>query len=360
MQQRHDRPDGRAGHVRKHRNTLPVAFTLAQLAERVGGTVEGSGTTEITAAAPIESACPGDISFVANRRYTKFVATTNASALVLGPDIECTRIPVLRHENPYLAFACVIDILFPDERLLPPGIDPTAVVAATATIDPTAGIGALCHIREGARIGAGTELVSSVYVGKEAEIGNNCRIYPGVRIMDGTIIGNNVIIHSSTVLGSDGFGFAESKTGLKKIKQIGWVEIGDDVEIGSNCSVDRGALGPTKIGRGTKIDNLVQIAHNVEIGQHSIIVSQVGISGSTKVGNGVVLAGQVGLTGHIEIGDGVQVGAQSGVAKSIPPGKRVFGYPARDIIETARIEAALVRLPELLKRVKRLEDKQDD
>ena len=147
---------------------------------------------------------------------------------------------------------------------------------------------------------------------------------------------------------------------LKKIKQIGWVEIGDDVEIGSNCSVDRGALGPTRIGRGTKIDNLVQIAHNVEIGQHSIIVSQVGISGSTKVGNGVVLAGQVGLTGHIEIGDGVQVGAQSGVAKSIPPGKRVFGYPARDIIETARIEAALVRLPELLKRVKRLEAKQDD
>lgn len=335
-----------------------MAFTLAQLAEQIGGAIEGDGDIKIRAAAPIESACPGDISFVVNKRYTRFIATTHASALVLGPDTECTRIPVLRHPNPYLAFACIIDILFPDERLVPPGIDPTAVIEDGVSIVSSAGIGALCHIRQGAHIGTDTELVSSVFVGRNVVIGKNCRIYPGVRIMDGTKIGNNVIIHSSTVIGSDGFGFAESESGLKKIKQVGWVEIHDHVEIGSNCSVDRGALGPTRIGRGTKIDNLVQIAHNVEIGQHSIIVSQVGISGSTKVGNGVVLAGQVGLTGHIEIGDGAQVGAQSGVSKSIPPGKRVFGYPARDIMETARIEAALVRLPELLKRVRRLEDKQ--
>lgn len=342
-----------------------MGFTLAQLAEKIGGTVDGDGGVVITAAAPIESAGPSDISFVANERYAKFVATTGAGALVLHPKISCSHVPVIRHENPYLAFACLIDILYPDQPLIPAGIDPSAVVSPQATIDPEAGIGALCHVRDGSRIGKGTELVSSVFVGRNVTIGDNCRVYPGVCIMDGTTIGNRVIIHSSTVLGSDGFGFAESKTGLKKIKQVGWVEIGDDVEIGSNCSIDRGALGPTRIGRGTKIDNLVQIAHNVEIGQHSIIVAQVGISGSTKVGNGVVLAGQVGLVGHIEIGDGVRVAAQSGVTRNIEAGKTIFGSPARDIMETKRIEAALGRLPELLRRVRQIEnelsgDKQDD
>ncbi|HOD66174.1 MAG TPA: UDP-3-O-(3-hydroxymyristoyl)glucosamine N-acyltransferase [candidate division Zixibacteria bacterium] len=334
-----------------------MAFTVAYLAERVGGTVAGDGSVEIGAAAPIETAGPGDISFIANPRYARFLATTRAGAVVVSPQTECPRLPLIRHAQPYLAFACILDLLYPDERLVAPGIDPRAVVAAGAVVDPTAGVGALCHIREGVRIGAGTELVSSVFVGRDVVVGDNCRIYPGVCLMDGTRLGNNVIIHSSTVIGSDGFGFAPSPTGLKKIKQVGWVEIDDDVEIGSNCSVDRGALGPTRIGRGTKIDNLVQIAHNVEIGRHAIIVSQVGISGSTRVGNGVVLAGQVGLVGHIEVGDGVQVGAQSGVARSVPAGKKVFGSPARDLAETGRIEAALVRLPELLKRVRRLEDK---
>ena len=174
--------------------------------------------------------------------------------------------------------------------------------------------------------------------------------------MHGCAIGSNVIIHGGVVIGSDGFGFAQSAAGHKKIRQIGGVEIGDDVEIGANTTIDRGALGPTKIGRGTKIDNLVQIAHNVEIGEHCLIVSQVGISGSTKIGNYVVLAGQVGLVGHIQLGDGVKVGAQSGVTDDVPPGHKVFGSPAREIMETLRTEAALRRLPELLKRVKKLED----
>jgi UDP-3-O-[3-hydroxymyristoyl] glucosamine N-acyltransferase len=185
-------------------------------------------------------------------------------------------------------------------------------------------------------------------------------LYPGVKIMNDCRIGDRVILHAGVVIGSDGFGFAESDQGLKKIKQVGWVEIDDDVEIGANTTVDRGAIGPTRIGAGTKIDNLVQIAHNVEIGKHCIIVSQVGISGSTKIGNGVVLAGQVGLVGHIEVGDGVRVGAQSGVPKSIPPGKMMFGSPAREIMETKRIEAALVRLPDLLKRVRKIEKKLGD
>jgi UDP-3-O-[3-hydroxymyristoyl] glucosamine N-acyltransferase len=176
-----------------------------------------------------------------------------------------------------------------------------------------------------------------------------------VRILDGVKIGSNVVLHPGVVVGSDGFGFAEAEGGLEKFPQVGSVEIGDDVEIGANTTIDRGALGDTRIGRGTKIDNLVQIAHNVEIGENCIIVSQVGISGSTKVGNGVILAGQVGLVGHIQIGDQVKVAAQSGVTHTVPSGKTMLGSPAHDAMESKRIEAALRRLPELLKRVRKLE-----
>ena len=334
-----------------------VRLTLRELAERVGGEVEGDAQVAITGAAPIQTATDGEISFVANDRYLKFLGTTRAAAVVLDLKTKCSRLPVLRHPNPYLALADILDLLYPDAPLLPAGIDATAVVEEDAAIDASAAVGPLCHVRGGASVGKNCQLVSSVFVGRNVTIGENCLIYPGVRIMDDCRIGNNVIIHSSTVIGSDGFGFAESEQGLKKIKQIGWVEIDDDVEIGSNTSIDRGALGPTRIGRGTKIDNLVQIAHNVEIGQNCIIVSQVGISGSTKIGNGVILAGQVGVVGHIEIGDGVRVGAQSGVPKSVPAGKTVFGSPARDIMTTKRIEAALTRLPELFKRVKKIEQK---
>lgn len=341
--------------MKRWKNKAPL--TLGEIAAAVGGTVEGNADVEITGAAAIQTAAKGDIAFVANQRYLKYLHTTKAAALVLDPKTECSHIPVLRHPNPYLTFARIVDLLYPDVPLVASGVHPKAVIEENVTLDPSAAVGPLCHVRSGTSIGKRTQLVSSVFVGRNVSIGENCLIYPGVSIMDDCKISNNVIIHSSTVIGSDGFGFAESESGLKKIKQIGWVEIEDDVEIGSNTSIDRGALGPTRIGRGTKIDNLVQIAHNVEIGRNCIIVSQVGISGSTKIGNGVVLAGQVGIVGHLEIGDGVRVGAQSGVPRSIPAGKTVFGYPARDIMETKRIEAALTRLPELLKRVRRIEQK---
>lgn len=337
-----------------------IGLSLAELAAEIGGTVEGDGEVIIRSAAPIQSAGPEDISFVANPKYKQFAQTTKAGALVLGPSVECDRVPVLRHDNPYLAFSLVVDLLYPDQRLVAPGIDKTAVIDEGATIDPSAGIGPLCHVGRGSTIGKKCQLVSSVLVGENVRIGDDCRIYPGAKILSDSVIGDRLIIHSGVVIGSDGFGFAETDTGLKKIKQVGWVEISDDVEIGANTTIDRGAIGPTRIGRGTKIDNLVQIAHNVEIGENSIIVAQVGISGSTKIGNGVVLAGQVGLIGHIEIGDGVQVGAQSGVSKSIPPGKKMFGYPAREIMETKRIEASLSRLPDLFKRVRKLESKTRD
>ena len=332
-------------------------ISLRELADQVSAELSGDGAAQISGAAPVDSAGPGDITFIANEKYLKYLDSTKASAVVLDKETPCDRIAVLRHDNPYLTFAHIIDILYPETPSVETGIDKSSVVEVDTSIAATAGIGPLCHIRKGATIGEKTQLISSVYAGHDVTIGKNCLFYPGVRIMDGTKIGDNVIIHSSTVVGSDGFGFAESEQGLKKIKQIGWVEIEDDVEIGSNVSIDRGALGPTRIGCGTKIDNLVQIAHNVEIGRHCIIISQVGISGSTTIGNGVILAGQVGIVGHIEIGDGARVGAQSGVSKSIAASKTVFGSPARDIMETKRIEAAMRRLPDLLKRVKLLEKK---
>ena len=233
---------------------------------------------------------------------------------------------------------------------------PSAVVESGARIDPTAAIGPLCHVRSGAVIGKNCQLVSSVFIGRKCVVGDDSLLYPGVRIMDACKIGKRAIIHASTVIGSDGFGFAPGPRGAKKVQQIGWVELGDDVELGSNCSVDRGALGPTRIGNRTKIDNLVQIAHNVEIGDDCLIAAQAGIAGSSKVGNRCILAGQVGVVGHIEVGDGTVVGAQAGVSKSLPGGKTWWGCPAREIMEAKRIEAAVHRLPELLKRVRKLEE----
>ena len=333
------------------------AYTLLELAEQIGGKVDGDGSQVITSAAPIESASSGEITFIANEKYLIHLETTKASAVILDDKVPAPNLSVIRHSNPYLAFALVLDILFPELPDVPEGIAESAIIEENTTIEKSARIGALCHIRSHAKIGKESRLISSVFIGKNVSIGDNCIIYPGVRIMDDSVIGNNVIIHASTVIGSDGFGYAESDQGLKKIKQIGNVIIDDFVEIGSNSSVDRGALGPTKIGMGTKIDNLVQIGHNVQIGRHSIIVSQVGISGSTKIGNGVILAGQVGVAGHLDIGDGVMAGGQSGISKSVKAGTKLFGSPAKEFLQSRRIDALINRLPDLFKRVKKLEQK---
>lgn len=334
-------------------------WRLSELAAATQSTLDGDGAIEITGAAPIESATERQISFVANPRYRQYIATSKASALVLDNDVDSSGHAAIRNPNPYLTFARILDLLYPRAAAVS-GIAPSAVIHPGAKISASATIGGLCFIDEGSVIGEQTIVGESVYIGQGVTIGKECFIHPGARLLHGTKLGARCIIHAGVVLGSDGFGYAESSNGLYKIQQLGWVEVGDDVEIGANTTVDRGALGPTKIGNGTKIDNLVQIGHNVEIGRHCVIVSQVGISGSTKIGNGVVIAGQVGMVGHIEIGDGVKIGAQSGVSKSIPPGKVYFGYPAREIGETKRIEASLSRLPELLKRVRELEIKLGD
>jgi len=336
-----------------------LGVKLKELADFVGGELSGDENIEIESAAPIEFARSGQITFVANSKYAKFLETTAASAVVLSYDMEFTRRPNIRHKNPYYAFALILDRLYPEKEEFPKGIHSSAVTSDSAHIGQHCSVGAMAYIGNDSSIGDNSIIMPMVYIGNRVKIGRNCRIYPGVSLLDDTIIGNNVIIHSGTVAGSDGFGYASHEGGIKKVKQIGWVEIGNDVEIGANVTIDRGALGPTRIGNCVKIDNLVQIAHNVEIGDFSIIVSQVGISGSTRLGKGVILAGQVGLVGHIEIGDGVQVGAQSGVNHDIPAGARYFGYPAREIAKTARIEACISRLPELFKRVRELEKKQE-
>ena len=335
--------------------------TLADLAAQVGAEITGDGAVVISGVNTIEAAGDGELSFVANKKYAQFITKTRASALVLDFETPCDHLPGLRHANPYLTFARIIDILFPIERTVPPGVHASARIDPEASIAASAGIGPLCDIQTGVSIGENSQLVSGVFVGRHSTIGKNCLIYPGVRILAGTRIGNDVILHPGVVLGSDGYGYAEEGGGIvKKIQHRGWVEIDDNVEIGANTTIDRGMLGPTRVGEGTKVDNLCQIAHNVQIGKHCRIISQVGISGSTKLGNFVILAGQAGIIGHLHLKDGAIVAAQSGVAKDIEPGKMVLGSPARDVMEAKRIEASVPRLPELLKRVRALEKKLEE
>jgi UDP-3-O-[3-hydroxymyristoyl] glucosamine N-acyltransferase len=334
-----------------------VPYTVAQLAEQVGATYIGRGDVVIESAAPIETAGPGQISFLSNPKYKKHLAATKASALVLAPGTEAPRCSVIVGPNPYLLFSKIIDVLYPPPYQRRWEIHPTAVIAASARLPKRIDVGPHVVIEDDVCIGENAVLEAGAFIGRKTVIGTNCQIGPNASILHGCRIGNNVVVYAGTVIGSDGFGFAPTEPGqeYKKIRQVGWVEIADNVEIGANVTIDRGALGPTVIESGVKIDNLVMIAHNVRVGANSIIVAQTGISGSSRLGRSVILAGQVGLVGHIEIGDGAMVGAQSGVSKSLAPGQAYTGYPARPLMEQRRIDAALSQLPELLKRVTQLE-----
>lgn len=339
-----------------------MPLSVRQLADMVGATFTGDGATVIHSAAPIEFAGPGQITFLSNPAYKKYMETTGASAIVVAPGVPVSHCCAVIAANPYLTFSKIIDLLYPPVYEESWGVHPTAVTAASAVIPDRVQIGPGVVIEAEVTIGEGTVIMAGCFIGRKTTVGGNCRLAPHVTIMHECKIGNNVVIHAGTVIGSDGFGFAPTEPGqeYRKIKQVGWVEVGDNVEIGANVTVDRGAIGPTVIERGVKIDNLVMIAHNVRIGENSIIIAQVGISGSSKLGKSVILAGQVGLVGHIEIGDGAVVGAQSGVSKSLEGGKVYFGYPARPIMETTRIEACLRRLPDLVKKVADLERRLND
>lgn len=342
-------------------------FTLGEIAKKINGRVKGDSNVIITGVAGLEEAKDGDISFVANRRYLNRIASTKATAVIVGEDNGA--IPddknYLVVENPYLSFLMTVELFYPQNNNFTPGIHPTAVIDPTAEIGERVYIGALVVVDTGSKIGNDVILQARSYVGERVVIGDNTRVMPGVIVLDDVVIGKRCLFQSGCVLGSDGFGFVCDNKGIQqKIPQVSGLIIGDDVEIGANCTIDRGTLSPTCIGNGVKCDNLVHLAHNVEIGDNSLVVAQVGISGSTKIGKSVVLAGQAGIGGHLRIGDRVKVGAQAGVTKSVPEGMEISGYPARPHGEALRSQALLSRLPkviqqikDLLNRVNKLEEK---
>jgi UDP-3-O-[3-hydroxymyristoyl] glucosamine N-acyltransferase len=331
--------------------------SLKEIAQLIDGEIVGDGDIIITGVCGIKEACRGDITFAANPKYIPLIEKTRASAVITSREIERANKPIVRTGNPSLAFAKILSLVAPNEVSHPKGIHPTAIIGDNVSIGEGVAVGPYAVIEDNASIGNKTIIYAGCFVGHHTKIGSDTLIYPNVSIRERISIGNRVIIHSGAVIGSDGFGFATIKGIHHKIPQIGTVIIEDDVEIGANVTIDRARFDKTFIGRGTKIDNLVQIAHNVIIGENSIIVAQAGISGSTIIGKGVTLAGQAGLVGHITVGDGAVVAAQAGVTKSIPPNTLVSGYPAKPHPIAKRVNACIQNLPKLYAKVEELKKK---
>ncbi|HTK82365.1 MAG TPA: UDP-3-O-(3-hydroxymyristoyl)glucosamine N-acyltransferase [Bacteroidota bacterium] len=343
-------------------------MTLGEIGKLLDGDLEGDGNVTIARVAKIEDAAAGDITFLANLKYRKHLATTKASAILVARGAEFEELShkesdrppfLLRVADPYMAFLVLVDRFNPPPAPLPPGIHPTAIVAPTAKLGSGTAIGAHVVVGDRCTVGARTSLYHGTVLQEGVQIGDDAVLYPNVTVREECKIGNRAVIHSGTVIGSDGFGFAPLPDGTyKKIPQRGTVSIEDDVEIGANCAIDRATIGETSIRRGVKLDNLIHIAHNVIIGENTVIAAQTGISGSTKIGSNCIIAGQVGIVGHIEIADRVTLGAQSGISKSLTEsGKMYFGYPAKEYHQALRIEGALRQLPELLAQIRKLEER---
>ena len=331
-----------------------MPHTAADVAKLLGGEVLGDASLPLEGFAPADRAQAGDLTFAENENYFARAEQSAASAIIVDAPVASSRKTLIRVPNARIAFAKALPLFFP-EPTFTGGIHPTAVVPASAQVDPTAYVGPYCVLGERVRIGQRSVLQALDYVGADCLLGEDVNLFPNVTLYPRTEVGNRVRIHSGTVVGSDGFGYVLDNGLHRKVPQIGNVIICDDVELGANVTVDRGALGPTIVGKGTKIDNLVQVAHNVTVGENCIIVSQAGIAGSTKLGNYVVLGGQVGLAGHLKIGHRVSVAAQSGVMHNIPDGEKWIWTPAQPDRQAKRQMIALQQLPELLRRVKELE-----
>lgn len=331
-----------------------MPYTASDIAKRLGGEVIGNSTLALAGFAPADRAQSGDLTFAENESYFIRAEQSAASAILVDGSYTSTRKTLIRVPSARVAFAKVLPLFFP-EPTFAAGIHPTAIIPASAQVDPTTHIGAYCVLGERVRIGPRTVLQGANHVGVDCHLDEDVNLFPNVTLYPNTEVGKRVRIHAGTVVGSDGFGYVLDNGAHRKVPQIGSVVICDDVEIGANVAIDRGALGPTIIGKGTKIDNLVQIAHNVTIGEHCIIVSQAGIAGSTKLGSYVVLGGQVGLAGHLKIGNRVSVAAQSGVMNNIPDGEKWIWSPAQPDRIAKRQIIALQQLPELFRRVKELE-----
>lgn len=339
-----------------------MEFTASQIASFIDGKIIGDENALITGVSPIEGGETGHLSFIAQDRFSHYLDTTKCSVIIVSEKLLSKDIynpTVIAVKDAYLSFQVLMN-LYQEMQGKKQGIEDGSSIHDTAAIGDNVYIGAFTYVSEKAKIGEGTQIYPHVYIGKGVKIGKNCKIDSGARIYDYCIIGDNCIIHSNTVIGGDGFGFQPTPEGFKKIPQLGNVIIEDDVEIGSNCSIDRATIGSTMIGKGTKIDNLIQIAHNVKIGQNNVIAAQAGIAGSTIIGDWNQIGGQVGVVGHIKIGNQVKIQAQSGVNSSVNDRETIYGSPAISYNDYLRSYVHFRNLPEIVNKINNLENNSKD
>jgi UDP-3-O-[3-hydroxymyristoyl] glucosamine N-acyltransferase len=335
--------------------SFSISFTAAQIADQLRGEVIGDGSVRLTGFAAADSAKVGDLTFAEKKAYFVAAEQSAATAILVSDEFEPSKKVLIRVANARIAMAKVLPLFFPPDRN-PSGTHPSAVIDSTAQVDPAAYIGPHCAIGAGVRIGARSVLFGGNHIGRDSQIGDDCRLYPNVIVYANSQIGHRVAIHAGSVIGSDGYGYVLDEGRHRKMLQVGNVVIHDDVEVGANVAIDRATLGSTIIGEGTKIDNLVQIAHNVVIGRHCIIMGQAGIAGSTRLGDYCLIAAQAGIAGHLNLGNQAMVGATSPVMRDIPDGGKVLGgLPAVPEKEAKRQMIAVAQLPELLRRVRALE-----
>jgi UDP-3-O-[3-hydroxymyristoyl] glucosamine N-acyltransferase len=339
-------------------------MTINEIAALLGAIVEGDGTVEIRRVAKIEEAGTGDLTFLANPKYARYLGLTRASAVIVGKSVtvedrpaDAPPLTLVKVDDPYVGFVRVLARFNPPQPPIPPGIHPSAIVPASARLGADVRLGAHVVLGEGVVIGDRSIVAPCTVLGDGVKVGTDCLIHANVSVREGCVIGNRVILQPGAVVGSDGFGFAPQADGsYEKIPQMGIVVIEDDCEIGACTTIDRATLGETRIKKGVKLDNLIQVAHNVVIGENTVMAAQSGISGSTKLGKNIMVAGQVGFTGHIEVADGVKVGAQSGVHRALTkPGATYFGTPAYPQREAMRIYGSFPQLPDLLATVRDLQ-----
>jgi UDP-3-O-[3-hydroxymyristoyl] glucosamine N-acyltransferase len=337
-----------------------MEVTAGQIAGIIGGTVEGDAGISISRVIRIDDDEKGGLSFLANPKYESFIYTTGADVVIVGRDFKADRElspTLIRVDDPYLAIASLLE-LYNKMKHDKTGISPTACIDETAVIGNDVYVGDYVCIGSGVVIGDGVKIYAHSYIGDQSSIGRNTMIFAGARLYPGTVVGNECTIHSGVVIGSDGFGFAPTAGNVyKKVAQIGNVVIGDEVEIGSNTTIDRATIGSTIIRKGVKLDNLIQVAHNVEIGENTVIAAQTGISGSTKIGRNCMIGGQVGIAGHLKIGDNVKIQAQSGIPSDVADGEIIMGSPAIRLRQFMKSYIHFKNLDEILKRIEELEKK---
>lgn len=336
-----------------------MEFSALQIAQLIGGVVDGNPDIMLSTFDKIESATPNALTFLSNPKYAHFAATTQAGAILVSHDFtpqQPVSATLIRVDNPYAALARLMTLVQQLANPLPTGVEEPSFIARGVAIPSEAYIGAFAYVGEGVTLGKGVKLFPQTYIGRGVTIGEGTIIYAGAKVYAGCKIGRNCIIHAGAVIGADGFGFAPGDDGhYAKIPQMGIVELGDNVEVGANTTIDRATMGQTVVGNGTKLDNLIQVAHNVTIGDDTVIAAQTGVAGSAKVGSHCMIGGQVGIAGHINIGNNVNIGAQSGIHSNTPDGKTLMGYPAQDAHQWMLQSARLTRIGEIISRINHIE-----